>query len=176
MPRTALTLLVAAGLSAWASAQVPAPGPTAAEQLKLLTSNRKLLEDLIDSGLKLSDANTALDRAAECRRAAGVLSAALTRASADPTADPDRLAELSDHLGAVLRDGLAPSLAEARSVIPRESQDFQRLEALERQAADDAAKAAAALPTAGKVGQTPQVRDARGRLKDAGSVVGGAGR
>jgi hypothetical protein len=170
MTRTALTLFALAGLSVWASAQNPAPGLTAGEQLRLFQSNRTLLDGLIDHGLKLSDANTPLDRADECRKAADTLGLALRQAAAE--SDADRVAELSDHLTAVVRDGLTPSLAQARRDIHPASADFERLKRVHADTHQSLAETRQALQSDEGVGRSARVRDARAKLADAADKIG----
>lgn len=164
MFRSALTLSIAVTLCAWVSAQPAATGPTAAEQLKLLKSNRDLLEDLIDHGVKVSKNADVLDRTDECRRAAGTLATALSRAATGPGADADRIAELSDHLGSVWSEGLTPNLREATALIPPSSPQYGRLKDVSKWATDDVKKVEAAIPVEGKLGTSAKVKIAREQL------------
>jgi hypothetical protein len=167
--RPALTLLTAALLSAWASAQSDGPArTTTADNLRLLASNRALLEDLIAHGLKLSEASKPLDRAAECEKAAGTLSKAIVTACAAPAPDADRVSELTDYLTAVVSDGLRPVLREAERDIPPGSPGYDEFLALRGRAADATTAAADAIPAQGKFGDLPQVRAARAKLAAAG--------
>lgn len=167
MTRTALTLLTAAGLSAWAAAQVP-PAPLAIGQARLLTANRDLLQALLTDGLAASDAgDSTLDRIAACRRAAQTLSRSLKEECQRDAPDADRVAELGDHLGEVLKDGLAPALDRARAAYHDGSPDFPKFRDLDKQSAADARAAAGLIPAAGKLGDRGNVRDARGRLTAA---------
>jgi hypothetical protein len=167
--RTALTLTLFAGLSVWASGQDRAP--LVDQQLKQLEENRLLLDQLIDHGLNLSSAEkggNSLARAEECRLAAATLAAALKAA---PANDPERVAELSDHIAAVVRDGLVPNLTQAGKDIPPGSRDYERLKGLSSQSSEYVAALVAAFPTGGRLNTSPKVADARTRLEDAGRKI-----
>lgn len=171
MTRAALTLTLFAGLSLWASAQDR--NREFHQQLKQLEANRLLLDQLIDHGLNLSSAEkggNSLARARECREAAEKLAAALKAASADDT-DPERVAELGDHIAAVVRDGLVPNLTQAGRDIPPGSQDYKRLTELSAQSSEYVAALVAAFPTGGRLDTSSKVADARSRLADAGSKI-----
>lgn len=167
MARTVSTLLIAAVLSAWASAHTAVVRPVA-EELRLLNSNRELLEHLITHGLSLSEANSPLDRADKCQKAATTLADALSLACRDPNPDVSRIAELSDYLGTVLTDGLTPTLREARSQIAPGSPEFARLEKLEQQSDTVVRQVIDTIPTTGPLGERVEVRTARGKLLGAG--------
>lgn len=169
MTRAALTLGLFAGLSLWASGQNRAPDFH--RQLDQLEANRLLLDRLIDHGLNLSSAEkggNSLARAEECRQAAVTLAAALKSA---PAGDPERVAELSDHIAAVVRDGLVPNLTQAGQDIPPGSQEHKRLSELSRQSSQDIVALVAAFPTGRRLDQSPKVNDARSRLADAGRLI-----
>lgn len=168
MARTALTLFAAFGLSMWAAAQVPPRGPSAAEQARMLAANRTLLAALLADGLAVSDAgDDALARIDACRRAAATLSKALAAACDGNSPEADRVAELSDHLGEVLTQGLLPALDRARVNYREGSPDYPRFRELSAKSAADAKAAAAAIPDAGRLGDQPKVRTARAHLESA---------
>lgn len=166
MTRTTIVLIAAAGLSAWVSAQSLPVGTTAAEQLHLFQANRPLLEEILDHGLKLSQADTHADRAEECRRTTRTISLAL-RWEAENAADPGRVAELSDHLTRMVRDGLAPTLADGLRAVPPQSPDFDRLTRVRDLAGREVWAVEELIPAEGP----PQVRDARARLADAARLL-----
>lgn len=169
MTRTALTLTLFAGLSLWASGQDRAPDFH--QQLKQLEANRLLLDQLIDHGLNLSSAEkggNSLARAEECRVAAATLVAAL---KAVPGDDPERVAELCDHIAAVVRDGLVPNLAQAGKDIPPGSQEYKRLTEVSSGSSEDVAALVAAFPTGDRLDKSPKVADARTRLAEAGRAI-----
>jgi hypothetical protein len=169
--RAALTLTLFAGLSLWASAQSQAP--LMDRQLKQFEANRLLLDQLLDHGLNLSSAERGgfpLARAEECRLAAEKLEDALKDASATDS-DPERVAELCDHIAAVVRDGLVPNLDQARKDIPPGSPDYKRFTDLSSQSSDYVAGLVAAFPTGGRLGTSPEVTAARSKLADAGRLI-----
>ena len=71
MRRNVLTLFVFATLSAWVSAQGPPP-LTAEIQVKQFKNNRILIENLVDDGIYISNADDSLARQA-CQRTARTL-------------------------------------------------------------------------------------------------------
>lgn len=165
MARTALSLVIVAGLSAWAAAQAV---PTAAEQARLFERNRDLLQTLLSDGLAAAD-DGPLTRIAACRQAARTLSRALDDAC--QMEEPDRVAELGDHLGDVLADGLVPALASARTVYTPGSPGYEEFQKLDADSAADARTVAGLIPAAGKLGDRPDVRAARGKLTTAAGRV-----
>jgi hypothetical protein len=162
MRRTLLTTVVLAALAAWGSAQGPAPGETAGERMDRFARNRALLESLVDRGLELADADSPLSRAKVCHDAVTDISGRLREAAA--AEDPTRVAELTEYLGAVLHDGLLPSLVDARNEIPAGSPGEPALLALRDEAAAGLAPLTA---TDGKFGGSGRIQSARGRLADA---------
>src|SRR5439155_27230339 len=90
----------------------PALVPLAADEIRSFRTNLTLLDGLLADGLAVADAQNELDRAEAYRKTAWTLAAAVRSAAADSA--PDRAAELSDHLTAVVENGFAPTLASAR--------------------------------------------------------------
>ncbi len=166
MTRTVFTLFALVALSVWASAQ-SSTAPQTADHLRLLATNRTLLDSMLDRALDLSDAGNPLERAERCRKATATLGAELRTAAADPAADPDRVAELSEHLSAVVRDGLAPTLAEARGQIHPGSPDYPRLKKVYEESKAELDRTRTAIPTDGKMGRSKLVKDATQKLSDA---------
>lgn len=166
MTRTALTLLSILALSVWASAQT-ATGPRTADHVRLLATNRTLLSTMLDRALEISDAGNPLERAERCSKATATLGAELRTVAADPAADPDRVAELSEHLTTVVRDGLTPTLTEARGQHRPGSPGYERLKKVYLDARADLEQVRGAIPTEGKVGQSKLVKDAVQKLSDA---------
>ncbi len=164
--RAWLTLGVVAAVGLAASAQGPAPGKSAAEQLKLFRAHSPLLDQLLDQALRLAEAGDALDRADRCRDAVVSLSRALSDAAGEPDADPSRVAELSGLLAGVVRDGFGPALEQAGAVHQPGSDGYKRLVELRRRADVDLSNARA-FRGEGAVGRSPQVRAARGDLDAA---------
>lgn len=167
MTRTALTLVAVALAAAWADGQT-APR-LAADQVRLLHANHALLEDLIDHGVKLSNAAGTLDQAAECRRAVATLGYALAAAADDPHADPHRVAELTDQVADLIRDGLTPTLAAARARVQAGSPGATQLAGIEAAAAADLTGCRQAVPGDGRVGRADAVKQAQARLAAAGA-------
>lgn len=166
--RPLLVSAVLAALAAWVSAQ---PGfVPAADSLRMLRANRGLYEELTSSALALSSRNTSLDRADECRKVADRL-AREAREAVDRK-DPDRLAEVTDHLHAVTADGLAPNLSDARRDIAPQSEDYQRLQAVHRQAFESLTRTADAVPTDGQLGTSRRAQAAREKLSAAAARIG----
>lgn len=161
MRRSLVTLVAVTALAAWAGAQGPAPALPAADHLKLLRANRTLIDNLVDHGVQLAATDDPVQRADECRKTAQSLASALRRAADDQ--DPDRVAELAGLMAEVVRDGLTPTLDEARGVIPRGDPREKDLLRVATQATAGLDAVPAAIP-AGKVADSPKVRDALAAL------------
>lgn len=166
--RPLLVLAACAALAAWVSAQPG--GPSAGESLRILEQNRDLYEDMTRHGLAFADRNTALDRADECQRMVARLGREVEDAAR--RSDPDRLAEVSDHLLAVTTDGLAPNLSDARRDIRPPSEDYERLQAVHRAAFNNLTRTADAVPTDGELGSSKRAQDARKNLTKAADRIG----
>lgn len=172
MRRHALTTAVLAGLAAWASAQGPAPGETAAERMDQFTRDRALLETLVDRGLELADAGTPLRRARVCHDAATDIGGRLREAVA--AEDPVRVAELTEYLGAIVHDGLVPTYRQARDTIPPgspEAADLDRLRYDATAGLDRALDPADAARADGRIGTSARIRDARRHLAAARGLL-----
>jgi hypothetical protein len=158
MRRSVLTLVIGAALSAWVSAQGP-PLLSADVQVKQFKANRILIENLVDHGIDLSNADSPLRRAEACQRTAGTLAHYLARAAGNE--DPDRVAEFANLYSAVVRDGLVPNLNEAkRGITDPKSPDAGRLRAVNEQARRDLDEVRKSIPTSGKVGEHDKVKSA----------------
>ena len=168
--RSLCIVLAFALLSTWASAQ-NANGPTtAADHLGLMKSNRKLLEELIEEGVRLGDANTNLERAADCQSVANRLGRELKRAI--DLDDADRVVEMSDHFSALIQSGFLPNLESAKESIPLGSPDYPRLVAIHTTAANSLDAVKSLIPTEGKLSKIQRVRAARIKLEAAATAVG----
>ena len=99
---------------------------------------------------------------AACRKTTGTLAGVVGRAADEGNAD--RAAEFGGHLEAVVRDALIPTLDEGRRTVPAESQDAARLRELREQTWTDLGVLRDGLPTTGKVGESEQVKQLRGKL------------
>jgi len=160
MMRAGYTILAFAMLAAWAGAQSPPRASlSAAEQLRLHRANRVLLADLVDRGIDLGGATHPVDRAEACRKTARTLGVALVQAA--DSNDADRVAELGGHLETVIRDGLVPSLDDARRNIHPASPDAARLKAVRESAANDLGDA-----TANKLADQPRLQSVLAKLLD----------
>ena len=168
--RPILTLAVVAAVSFWASAQTTPAGPSAAEQLQMLKTNRELLEDLLDQGTRVSDANTPLDRAAECQRATDRLAREL-RTAVD-RADADRANEIGEYVERIVVEGFVPNFETARRDAKPGSPDYERVKAMHREATDSLDKLGAALPTDGPLSKSKRLQQAREKLADASAKLG----
>lgn len=153
--RMLLTLLSAIVLVAWADAQQAGAMLTASERLKQLQANRTLVEKLVASGLTLSTANNSVSRASACRAAMGDLTLALDGAIAEK--DPNRIAELGDHLNALVSNGLIPALEESRDV-PAGSADAAKVKEIHKQASDELTRLDLSVPRTDAVGRSAQVK------------------
>jgi hypothetical protein len=158
MFRVGATLTVFLGLAAWAGAQGQ-PAPSAADQLQLLQANSGLIDALIDDSVRLAGANTAVDRAAVCQSTAQRLARKVETASQEE--NPDRVAEFGGHLERVVRDGLVPTLEDAKSVAPPESPEAKRVKEIRQNAIRDLGTLRDTLPTTGKVGDSEKVKKLR---------------
>jgi hypothetical protein len=169
MTRFATTLCVLAALAVFAGAQSNPAAPLAADQLKLFQSNRELLENLVEHGVDLANADTPVDRVKACHESAKDLGRALRDAAERD--DPDRVVELGDHLAAVLRHGLVPTLDVARRTVPAGTPAERELRDVARIASDDVHRFTLAIPAIGKVGASTKVQDLRANLRSAGESL-----
>ncbi len=165
MARLALLLTTFASLAAWAGAQGPPPSLSAADRVNLFKANRTLLENLVNDGITLADADDPLKRAEGSRATSLTLSNYLKRAATEDQ-NPQRVVELAELMHDVLRDGLAPNLEEAARIFPPDSPQAAQLADLRRKSTADLDTFAQALPTAGKVAENEVVKKALAQLFD----------
>jgi hypothetical protein len=158
MRRFLVTLFAFVTLAAWAGAQSPSPPLSAATQAKLFKSNRMLLENLVYHGIDLAEADRPLQRAEECRKTAATLANYLERAAEDQ--DPDRVVELADLMGNVVREGLVPNLNAAQVEIRPEDPRAPQLAKVRKNAKDELDSLSDKIPTQGKVGDNQKVKEA----------------
>lgn len=161
MFRVGATLTVFLALAAWAGAQGQ-PAPSAADQLQLLQINRGVIDALIDDSVKLAGANTPVDRADVCQKTTNRLAGEVEKAAT--AGNLDRVAEFGGHLGRMVREGLVPTLEEAKSVRP-ESPDAKRAKEIRERAIGDLGALHEALPTSGKLGDSEKVKKLRQELE-----------
>ena len=165
MRRLVFTSFVLTLLAAWASGQSATSGPLAGEQLKLFQSNRELLENLVEHSVDLANADTPLAKIKACHESTKDLGRAIKDAA--DRDDADRVAELSEHLTAVIHHGLVPTIDDARTTVPMGTQAEKELFELTSLATQDAERFELAIPALGKVGTSNKVRDARTKLRGA---------
>ena len=168
--RNLLTLLVAGAVSMWASAQSGTVGLTAADRLQLLKTNRELLEDLLDQGTLLADANTPIDRAAECQRTTDRL--ARDFRTALDRSDADRAGEIGDHLDKIVSEGFAPNLESARRDSKPGSPDYERVQAIHRDAVQSLDNLNATPFPDGPLAKSKRLRQAREKLAATAAKLG----
>ena len=106
-------------LAAWAGAQNPAPPLSAEDKLRLLKSNSTLIDNLVNGGVELSRADTPVKRVEQCRNASRSLVNAI-RHAADAN-DAERVAELTGLFREFVREGLAPTIEDAKRVRPSDA-------------------------------------------------------
>lgn len=165
MRRFAATTVLLAALAAWASGQPSTAGPTAGEQLRLFMKNRDLLENLVEHSVALANADTPVAKVRACHETAKDFGRALKDAA--DRDDADRIAELSEHLTAVITHGLVPTIDAARGVIPVGTPAAKELLEVSQQATTDAEGFELSIPALGKVGASNKVKDARTKLREA---------
>jgi len=128
-------------LTSWSGAPAqPEPSPPTillADRIRLWEQNQVLLEGLLEQGLRLSDSDTHLGRADECRKALVVLAEAVQKTVEQPNADTDRLTELADQMTRLTLEGLVPTLSEARQQILAGSPGALQLQRIETSTVDD---------------------------------------
>lgn len=161
MRRSLLTLFAFMLLSAWAGAQGTAP-LSAATQVKQFKNNRLLIENLVDHGIDLANADNSVSRAEACRQTAQTLANYVSRAADEQ--DPDRVAELATLFGEVIRDGLVPNLDETRKTVTPESPAGRKAKTITSQTVSTMSDVRRALETPGKVGDHDRVKSARSAL------------
>jgi hypothetical protein len=107
-----LTIPVALALAVLAAAQDPAGPADEAARLGQLRRNRALIQDLVASGLSLAAEEDPLKRADSCHGLAQCVVGEIRQAAAQQ--EHDRAVELSDHLHALLKLGVAGNLRTVR--------------------------------------------------------------
>jgi hypothetical protein len=162
MKRTLLGLVALLAVCLTISAQGSAVKLTAAERLKLLQLNQNLIEDLIESSLKLSNSSNPLDAAEQHVGVSIRLGRSLNEAI--QRNDPDRAAEVAALLESVVREALMPQLNEAGRTIPVGSPDYARYIACHRNAFVRVAKLADAMPADGTGWKAERVATSRAQL------------
>ena len=168
--RNLLTLLFAGTVSLWASAQSGTVGLSAADRLQLLKTNRDLLDDLLDQGTRVADANTPIDRAAECQRTTDRL--AREYRTALDRSDADRAGEIGDHLDKIVSEGFAPNLEIALRDSKPGSPDYKRVQAIHRDAVQSLDGLTATPLPDGPLTKSKRLRQAREKLAATTAKLG----
>ena len=168
--RHALALLAIACISMLATAQPTNSVLSADEQLKLLKMNRELLEDLLEQGTRVSEANTPLDRAAECQRSTDRLAREFR--TAIERGDGDRACEIGDHVEKIVAEGFVPNLEAARRDSNPGSPDYERVKAMHRQATQSLDALHGTLPTDGQLTKSKRFQQLREKLADLPTKLG----
>jgi hypothetical protein len=157
MRRSVLTLFIGAALCAWVSAQ-GTPPLTAEVQVKQFKNNRILIENLVDHGIYISNADDSLARAEACQRTARTLANYLERAAGE--GDPDRVAEFAELFSQVIREGLMPNLDAAKKSITEKSPRADTLKRVNTQVRGDLDGVLKSIPTEGKLAGSDKVKTA----------------
>ena len=162
MKRTLLGLVSLLAVCLTISAQGSGTRLTAAERLKLLHLNQNLIEDLIESSLKLSKSSNPLVAA---EQHVGVsIRLGLSLDEAIQRNDPDRAAEMAALLDSVVGEALLPQLKEAGRTIPASSPDYARYIECHSKAYDRVAKLADTMPNDGTGWKAERVATSRAQL------------
>ena len=170
MRRNVLTLFVFVALCAWVSAQGP-PQLTAEIQVKQFKNNRILIENLVDDGIYISNADDSIARAQACQRTARTLANYLERAAGD--GDAERIAEFDGLMTKVVREGLLPNINDAKRSIVPESPDADRLRKVNDLTRRDLAGILKSIPTHGSVGDNDKVKSALASIVELAGKFGG---
>ncbi len=169
MARWMFLLTAFVALAAWAGAQGPvAPAPLSAEdKLRLLRANHALIEDLVRDGVEMSKAaGKPVDRAAHCRLASRSLVNAIQEAARSE--DAERVAELTGLYRTIVRDGLVPTLEEAKRGVTPNSPAAEALRLVRDNSVKDVADLKTALPP---VGNNQRVKDALKQLDELAEAL-----
>jgi hypothetical protein len=152
------------------SAQGSSTKLTAAERLKLLQLNQDIIQDLIDSSLKLSQSVNPLDAAEQHVEVSIRLGKSLE--DAIKRGDADRAAEVATLLDNVVVEALAPQLTEAGRTINAGSPNYARYVDCHRKAFDRVAKLAEAIPADGTGWKADRVVQCRTQLAKSLEKIG----
>lgn len=152
-------------LSAFADAQSTPRTPMLADRIRMIQVNHALLEDLLDHGIRLSDTDTHLGRAAECRKALVTIGGEVNRTVEQPAADLDRLSELADQMTQLTTEGLLPTLEAARAQIRAGSPGAEKLAKIETQTSDDLQTLLTGLTLDPRLNRNETLRIALDRLR-----------
>jgi hypothetical protein len=166
MARWVYLLTAFVALAAWAGAQGPVPpAPLSAEdKLRLLKTNSTLIDELVRDGVEMSKAGQPVDRAYNCRQASRALVNAIRDAAT--AEDAERVAVLMGLYRELVRDGLVPTLEEAKvGITPNSPADVQ-LKGVRGQYATDVSDLRKFATSTGKLADNPRVKDALKQLDE----------
>lgn len=172
MARWAYLLIAFTVLAAWAGAQNPTPAPSplsAEDKLRLLKANSTLIENLVNDGVAISSADTAVTRVEQCRKASRSLVNAVQQAAT--AEDAERVAVLTELFRDFVREGLLPTLDDAKRDVPPESPDGKRLRDLRLKAAGDLNDLKKAASSPGKLSDNQRVKEAVKQLDDISEAL-----
>lgn len=124
MKRLAGRLLSVALLCGWAGAQDPARIPPA-DQARLLSRNRALLQATVAGSLEIAGLDSALERVDSCQRLVRIWLREVEAAAR--SGDVSRASEMCDHMNTLADRGVASNLRAARRQIPPSTAEEQRL-------------------------------------------------
>jgi hypothetical protein len=130
--RFLLAALPLAILATLAWADEPSPR-SAVEQARQWQRNRELVKVLVDSGLHLAGEDDVLERASQCAGVASQLAGEIRQAARQR--EGGRVAELGQHLQALLEQGVAANLTRAREAAPNGTSLERQLKKLQEQTA-----------------------------------------
>jgi hypothetical protein len=170
MNRTLFGIFVLFAVCLTLSAQGTGTKLTAAERLKLLQLNQDLIQELIDSSLKLSKSSNPLDAAEQHVEVSLRLGRSLDEAI--QRGDADRAAEVATLLDNVVSEALTPQLKEAGRTIISGSPNYDRYVECHRKAYDRVAKLAAAMPADGNGWKAERVVNIRTQLAKSLEKIG----
>jgi hypothetical protein len=166
MARWVYLLAAFVALAAWAGAQGPVPpAPLSAEdKLRLLKTNGTLIDELVRDGVEMSKAGQPVDRAVKCREASQALVNAIQQAAT--TEDAERVAVLMGLYRELVRDGLMPTIEEAKVGIPPNSPADLKLRGVREKYATNVSELRTHATSTGKLANNPRVKEALKQLDE----------
>jgi hypothetical protein len=166
--RLLLFFLAAILVAPLAAEDSPIP-VTTAEQARRFEQDLPLLQCLIDASVRLADTEDPFRRAQDCEALGEKLAAALTEAV--EKSDRDRISELSEHLYAVLTQGLTPNLRTLASQVPAGSTPAREMQALALRMQQDLERLEERLEKENSRVGTPTVEQATRLVREARSQM-----
>lgn len=142
------------------------PSPATVERMLQLQQNQLVLTKVVTNCVQLADKDDPLERAAGCKDLVKQLAEEITEAANQ--GQPGRAVEMSDHLCAVLEQGVAGNLNAYRETKPLVGSVMQRNLA---EAGTWAVEASKDLEEQLAVSNSPEVRRARKKIQDRCDLV-----